>query len=189
MQMAAKRLAIIMRASLFFGAVLVLCTASAFAITAVHGTISKVDSKTKTVVVKAADGTEHTFHFLGSTVVHGAEKTAVGADDTFKGLKEGSEVLVHYTAKGTEKTAVEVDHIGKDGLKVADGTVTKVDREGKTIAIKTASGTDETFHLTAHATEDAGKDIAKGSEKSTKVTVYYTEEGGRKVAHFFSKAL
>ena len=166
-----------------------LCGSSAFAITAVHGTIRKIDVAAKTIVVKAEDGTEHTLHFLGSTVVHGADKAAVGAKDAFQGLREGSEVLVHYSAKGTEKTAVEVDHVGKDGLKAAEGTITGLDRGGKTIVIKTASGTEETFQLTAHAAEDAGMDIARGSEKSAKVTVHYTEEGGRKVAHFFRKAL
>ncbi len=32
-------------------------------------------------------------------------------------MKEGDEVVVHYTVKGTEKTAQEVDHVGKDGMK------------------------------------------------------------------------
>ncbi len=34
-------------------------------VSAVSGTVTKVDSATKTVVVKSADGTEHTFHFIG----------------------------------------------------------------------------------------------------------------------------
>jgi hypothetical protein len=41
----------------------------------------------------------------------------------FHGLKEGSEVAVHYTAKGGRATADEVDHICKDGLKVTEGTI------------------------------------------------------------------
>lgn len=189
MQMTRRKLGTMMRAALFGAASLLLCGSSVYAITAVHGTIRKIDSTAKTIVVKAADGTEHTFHFVSSTVVHGTEKSAIGAKDTFQGLKEGSEVLVHYDVKGTEKTAVEVDHVGKDGLKAADGTITGLDRGAKTITIKTASGTEETFRLTDHATQDAGKDIAKGSEKSTKVTVFYTGEAGRKVAHFFWKAV
>src|SRR5271170_7881971 len=103
-------------------------------VTAVHGTVTKVDSAAKTIVVKTKDGTEHTLHFVGKTVVHGTE---VGAKDTFKGVKEGSEVVAHYTVKGSEKTAVEVDHIGKDGMKATEGTVTEIDRGAKTIAVKT----------------------------------------------------
>src|ERR1700735_1407474 len=88
---------------------------------AVDGTVKKIDSGTKTVVVKTADGTEHTFHFLGRTTAHGVEATAKGTKDVFHGLKEGTEVAVHYTVKGGEETAHEVDHIGKDGMKVTEG--------------------------------------------------------------------
>jgi hypothetical protein len=152
---------------------------------AIQGTVKKVDSATKTIVVKAADGTEHTFHFIGRTTVQGAEKAAEGTKDAFHGVKEGSEVVVHYSKKGAEETAEEVDHVGKDGLKVTEGTVSKIDRGGKTLVVKTKDGTEETYHLTDRAAKDAGKDIAKGSERSAKVTVYYTETAGRKVAHFF----
>jgi len=40
---------------------------------AVVATVKTVDKGAKTVVVKTADGTEHTFHFLGRTIAHGAE--------------------------------------------------------------------------------------------------------------------
>ena len=152
------------------------------AVSAVHGTISRIDSATRTIVVRTAKGTEHTLHFLGKTAVHGTE---AGAKDTFHGLKEGSEVVAHYTTKGAEETAVEVDKVGKDGMKSVDGTIMDLDRGGKKLAIKAADGTEQTFRLADRATDDAGKDIAKGAENSAHVTVYYTEDAGRKVAHFF----
>src|SRR6202789_1251397 len=141
---------------------LALCLA-ADVVTAVHGTVTKVDAGAKTIVVKSKDGTEHTLHVVGKTTVHG---TDAGAKDAFKGLKEGSDVVAHYTVKGSEKTAVEVDRGGKDGLKETEGRVSSIGRGGKTIAIKTADGTVQTFKLADHATVDAGKDIAKGSEKT-----------------------
>ena len=155
---------------------------------AVDGTVKHVSAATKTVVVKTGDGTEHTFHIVARTSVHGAEETGKGTEDTFHGLKEGSHVVVHYTAKGTEETAEEVDHIGEGGLKTTDGTVKTIDRGAKTITVKTASGTEETFRLTDRAARDAGKGIGEGAEKSAHVTVYYTDEAGHKVAHFFVKA-
>jgi hypothetical protein len=143
------------------------------------------------MVVKVKDGGEHTIKFVDKTTVHGvkagAKGTAVGAKDTFHGLTEGTGVVAHYTEKGTEKTAVEVDNIGKDGIKSVDGAITHIDRAGKTVAVKTADGTEETFKLSGHAADDAGKDIAKGTEKTAHVTVYYTEEAGKKTAHFFEK--
>ena len=156
-------------------------------VSAVHGTIEKVDSASKTVVIKTSDGTEHTVHFVAKTTVHGADATAKAGADSWHGLKEGTEVVAHYTTRGTEDTAVEFDKVGKDGLKSTDGAIKEISRGGKTLVVKTADGTEETFRLTGHATADAGKGIAAGTEKGTKVTVYYTEDSGKKVAHFFEK--
>ncbi len=168
-------------------AVLLLFCSSCFAITAVEGKVEKIDRMAKTIVVRAADGTEHTFHFVGRTVFHGAEKTSEATQESFHGLKEGSDVVVHYSSKGTEETAEEIDHVGEGGLKTAEGTVTHLDRGAKTVTVKTADGTEQAFHLTDHAATDAGKDISVGAQKSGKVTVYYTEQAGRKIAHFFTR--
>ena len=156
-------------------------------VSAVHGTITKLDSSSKTMVVKTKDGTEHTLHFTENTAVEGADKTAAGAKDSFKGLSEGSEVVAHYTAKGAEKSATEVDKVGKGGLKYVDGTVTKVGEGGKTVVVKAADGTEQTFTVVGHDTAESAKAIGKAADKTGKTTVYYTEEGGKKVAHFFEK--
>jgi hypothetical protein len=156
-------------------------------VSAVHGTVTKVDATAKTIAVKTKDGTEHTFHFAEKTTVHGAHATATGTKDTFHGITEGSEVVAHYTAKGAEETAVEVDKVGKDGMHAVEGTVTHVSEDGKTVVVKAADGTDHTFHVAGHDTTSAAKDIGKGADKSAKVTVYYTEGAGKKVAHFFEK--
>jgi len=150
-------------------------------VTAVEGTVKKVDAGTKTVVVATADGTEHTVHFVKKTSVHGWDASEAGAKDGMHGVKEGSHVVVHYTVKGSEKTAKEMDRIGDGGLKVAEGTVSAIDRGSKVLAVKTADGAVATYKMS----EDAGKDTGKAVEKAGKVTVYYTEEGGKKVVHFF----
>src|SRR5271170_5128966 len=118
---------------------------------AVVGTVKTVDKATKTAVVKVGDGTEHTFHFIGKTVAHGAEATANGSKDAFLGMKEGDEVVVHYTEKGAVKTAQEVDHVGKDGLKMTEVAVKSVDHGAKTVTVKTGEGAEETYHLTGNA--------------------------------------
>ena len=156
-------------------------------VSAVHGAITKIDPAAKTIVVKTADGTEHSLHFAAKTTVHGADASAKGAEDSWHGLKAGSEVVAHYTTRGTEDTAVEIDKVGKDGLKTTDGAIKEFDRGGKKLVVETGDGSEETFRLTDHATVDAGKDIAKGTEKGSKVTVYYSEDAGKKVAHFFEK--
>lgn len=156
-------------------------------VTAVHGTVTKIDAVGKTIAVKTADGTEHTFHFVAKTTVHGAHAATTGAKDSFHGLTEGSEVVAHYTAKGAEETAVEVDKVGKGGLHAVDGTVTHVSDDGKTVVVKAADGTEHTFQVVGHDTAASAKEIGKGADKTAKITVYYTETAGKKVAHFFQK--
>jgi hypothetical protein len=167
---------------------LLVCS-TALAITAVEGTIEKIDRPAKTIVVRATDGTEHTFHFVARTTVHGTRMAAATGKESFHGLKEAGHVVVHHTAKGSEETAEEVDQLGGGGLKSAEGTVTHLDRGAKTVTIKTTDRTDQVFRLTDRAAEDAGKNVSEGAEESAKVTVYYTERAGRKVAHFFRKSL
>ena len=155
----------------------------------VVGEILRLDAAAKTVVVKTADGTSHTFRFLERTAVHGGQDVAAGSKDTFRGLKEGSPVAVHYTAKGTEETAEEIDSIGRDGLKASEVTVIQLDRGAKTLAVKATDGTEETFRLTGRAATAAGEEMGEGAEKSIKGTVYYADEAGHKVAHFFKRAI
>jgi hypothetical protein len=154
-------------------------------VSAVHGTVVKIDEGTRIVVVKTADGTRHSLHFVDDTTVHGAEISAHGASDSWHGLSKGSEVVAHYTKRGTEETAVEMDRVGKDGVKIAKGTVTDIDRGGRKLVVDTGKGAKKTFELTEDASADAGKGIAKETLEGSKVTVYYTEDAGKKVAHFF----
>ncbi len=158
-------------------------------VSAVKGTVTKVDAGAKTIAVKAEDGTEHTLHFVERSAVLGAEEAGKESKEAFHGLRKGSKVVVHYSARGSEETVEEVDHIGKGGLRATKGAVSRIDRGGRTIVVKTAHGGEETYQLADHATVDAGKGIAEGAEKTERVTVYYTEEAGRKVAHFFEKTL
>jgi preprotein translocase subunit YajC len=156
----------------------VLCVAQDV-VSFIHGTVKKVDRATKTVVVKSADGTEHTIKVTGDVTVKGTKE---GLD----GLKEGTEVVARTTGKGADETAVDVGKVGKDGLKETKGTITKFDKDAKTVTVKAADGTERTFELSGKALEDASKATGKGVEKGAKVTVYYTEEGGKKTAHYLA---
>lgn len=113
-------------------------------LSALKGTVKQIDSEAKTVIVEAADGTEHALHFVSQTVVYGFGKTRKGAGEALNNLKAGSEVVVHYTKRGAQEIAAEVDHVGADGLKRAEGTIARFHRGGKSIVIKTAQGTEET---------------------------------------------
>jgi arginine repressor len=144
----------------------------------IHGTVTKVDHATKTIVVKTADGTEHTIKVTGDTTYKGAKE---GLD----GLKTGTEVVARTTGKGAEETGMEIGKIGKDSVKVTKGTIVKVDQGTKTVVVKTADGTEKTFDFTETAGKDMGKAAGADAGKGAKVSVYYTEDAGKKVAHFF----
>jgi hypothetical protein len=152
---------------------------------ALEGTVNKVYAGANTVIVKATDGVEHLVHFTKRTVVHGAKDT----EDALSGLAEGNRVIVHYAAEGGEKTAIEVDRIGDDGLKAIEGVVTRVDREGKTFSIRLADGSTETLQLSERAAENVGKDVDRTAVSGARVIVYYTDDAGHRTAHYFKKVL
>ena len=152
----------------------------------VTGTIEKVDSGAKTVAVKTADGTVQTVKFTEKTTVTGLQDAAKGSE---LAGKEGGHVIVHTTGEGAEKTAHSVEWVGDKTVHATEGTVEDVGKGSKTVAVKTADGTKETFVVADHAVVTTGKDIgkysAKGAKKGEHVTVYYTEEAGKKIAHVF----
>jgi hypothetical protein len=87
----------------------------------VSGVVKSVDKTTKTVVVKTADGTEHTIKYTDQTTVKGAKDTGKGVEagsvDTYLDAKKGAAVTVKYTEKGGEKTAVGIKDASKSTAK------------------------------------------------------------------------
>lgn len=79
--------------------------------------------------------------------------------------------------------------LGDATVHTTEGTVDEVGAESKTVAVKTANGTKQTFEVADHATVDTGKNVARysaqGAKEGEQVTVYYTEEAGKKIAHVF----
>jgi hypothetical protein len=190
--------------SLFYCAVLVIASQSLGAPTippvksariaqnAVAGELKKFDAATKTAVIKLADGTEEVFKLTEKTAVHGVES---GAKMAALAGKEGGQFIVHYTVEGAEKTAESFKYMGAEAPRIAKGTVSGVDKAGHTIAVKTADGAVETYHLSEKCVLDTGKGVAEGSaavgntvKDGASITVHYTTEGGKKVAHLVKQA-
>jgi hypothetical protein len=80
-----------------------------------------------------------------------------------------------------------------DVVHAVSGTVTKIDKEAKTIAVKTADGTEHVFHYTEKTSIHAGHAMGKGAKagavdayfagkEGTHVIVRYTEKGAEKTA-------
>ncbi|HEY2120641.1 MAG TPA: hypothetical protein VGH37_15735 [Candidatus Acidoferrum sp.] len=104
----------------------------------------------------------------------------------FKGRQPAFDKQFWLTYGGKKASTLwSAGKIGKGSVKVTKGTVVKVDSGAKTVAVKTADGTEKTFDFTETAGKDMGQAVGAGTEKGAKVTVYYTEESGKKIAHFF----
>jgi hypothetical protein len=102
-----KRIALICLSAFFAVAAWQLAAMGEDAFHLVSGFVKHVDHGAKTMVVKTADGTEHTIKWTGDTAWEGTK-------DSGKGIAEGTKVSVEYTEKGGEKTAIGVKDIGKD---------------------------------------------------------------------------
>jgi hypothetical protein len=151
---------------------------------ALEGTMKKFYRAANVVIVTTIDGVEHVYHFTKDLVVHGGRGPAV---DALEGLRQGSTVVVHYTPNGGEQAAREIDVISDEGLKVAEGVVTRLDRRRQQISVRYTDGRTETFRLTERAAAEAPKDADNAATAGLKVAIYYTDENGRKVVHFFKK--
>jgi hypothetical protein len=151
---------------------------------ALEGTMKTFYRAANTVIVATVDGVEHAYRFTKDLLVHGGK--GAGAD-ALAGLDEGSAVVVHYLTAEAGETAVEIDRVGGEGLKVTEGVIKRIDRGRKQITIRFDNGTTETLQLTEHAAAEAGKDVDEAAADATKIIVYYSDEGGRKLAHFFRR--
>jgi hypothetical protein len=140
---------------------------------ALPATVDKFYSDMNKLVVKTSDGVERVVTVTKGTKVHGGT--------SLDGLTPGTPVVVHYTVKGINASAVEIDRLGPDGLKQNEGTVGSVDRKHKRITVRFANGTTETLRLTKNAADGSDRHTKRGS----RVIVYYRDEAGQRVAHYF----
>lgn len=165
------------------------------AVHAVEGAVTELDKKTKTIAIKTADGTEDVFHYSEHTSVRdsraGAQAAKMGAVDTYFAGKEGSHVVVRYVGTGAGKTATVLEDFGKDTLKVGRGTVTHVDKESRTVAIKMDNGAEATYKLGAEGVVETGHGVVRAdryvAKEGDKVVVHYTEDEGGKLVRLFKK--
>lgn len=146
---------------------------------AVEGTIEGVSPEGNALSVRTTNGTTQLFVLLEKLFVHGADP-----DDELHGLRQGTAVVVHYTGSGASATAQEVDRIDGNGLTIAEGTVTSINRDRGEITVRFDNKTTETFKLTNRVVSEAGGDLAKGHPR---VIVYYTNNHGVKEVHYFRK--
>ena len=72
--------------------------------------------------------------------------------------------------------------VADDLVHVVKGVVKSVDKDTKTMVVKTADGTEHTIKWTDKTATKSGKDVGDSVAKGSKVAVKYTEKGGEKTA-------
>jgi hypothetical protein len=152
---------------------------------AMEGTMKQFYRGLNVVVVKTMDGVEHVYGFTKDLIVHGGKKPGV---DALEGLHDGTTVVVHYSTTGGKASAEEIDVLGLDGLSVAEGVVTRIDRGKKEITIRLANGHTETLQMTSRAVAESRGFADDSGAASVRIIVYYADEAGRKVAHYFKRS-
>jgi hypothetical protein len=136
------------------------------------------------VVVKTMDGVEHVYNFTKDLVVHGGNKPGVNA---LEGLREGTNVAIHYSTTGANASAQEIDVLGDEGLSFTEGVIARLDRGKKEITIKFVNGRTETFQMTSRAAAESAALLDESGARATRIVIYYADESGHKVAHYFKK--
>jgi arginine repressor len=156
---------------------------------AVAGEVRKVDHAAKTVVLHTADGGHETVGISEDTVVYGVTSAGSTVDTYAKDALEGAWAIVLYTENGAHKTAVAIDSLGGRTVKVAHGSVVRVDQAAESIVIRTRAGAEDTFELAGHVVVDAGGGVERGAtptcraiEKGAEVAISYSEQAGKKTA-------
>jgi len=156
---------------------------------AVAGELRRVDYNAKRVLIHTADGANQTVEICEDTVVFGVMSAGSAVDTYAKDALEGAWVIVQYTSNGAHKMAVTIDSLGGRTVKVAHGSVVRVDPAAEFIVIKTRAGAEDRFELARYVVVDAGLGVERGVtptcraiEEGAQVAISYSEQAGKKTA-------
>ena len=129
---------------------------------ALPSSVDKFYSDVNTVLVKTSDGVEH--------LVHLKSNGRPEASSSLDGLKQGMPVVVRYTVKGIQASADETGTSATEAAKVNEGTVTRVDRSKKEIAVSFADGSSQKLHL---ADANGTRVVVQPADPAARGQVYY----------------
>ncbi|MCU1386167.1 MAG: hypothetical protein JWL71_4864 [Acidobacteria bacterium] len=156
----------------------------------VTGTVVPEDTRQKThdalntVAIKTADGIEHLFHLTERSDVH--ERTETG-EQALRGIEEGSRAVVHETMTADQKTTRHIGRAAEDAVKATKGVITHVDWRAKSMVIRLADGTRETFRLTDRAVSGAATSVDRVETRIPAIVISFSDEAGRHVAYYFTR--
>lgn len=147
---------------------------------ALFGTIKALDLKANTLVVTPMQGSDVTFK-VDHRTTHIRGMAAATLPKLAK--QTGAGIVVSYSGEGTEMKAGAIDFIGTEPVKVAQGSLVRVNKATRSIVIKTGTA-EETFVLAVGAPIEMATGLVNLDSFATKlnerVSLYYTEKAGAK---------
>jgi hypothetical protein len=167
---------------------------------AMVGQIRSVSPKGDQIVLRTADGKDHTVEVTSDTKVgslhDGIVEIGKGAEAvakvTAKEVKDGTMVAVHFTEKEGKMVASQVKRGAKAVVKESEVIVKKVDETGRKITVQTKDGAEHVYEVGKEATiatgnkiADIGKLTGAKISEGTKATIHFSDMQGQKVLHFF----
>jgi DNA-binding beta-propeller fold protein YncE len=133
---------------------------------ALTGTVSSIDSITKTVTVFTDSGNHAEFKDMTDSKAHINLDKKIRIDtasaDIFK--TAGSYVIVFFFGDNDVRTAVAVRGLGKGPFTSAVGTVVRFDGRGHSISLKDETGAEQTFKLSSDTVAETGMGVMDGTK-------------------------
>lgn len=156
---------------------------------ALTGTVSSVNTATKTISVFQDNGTQDSFSdATNSRAKLNIDKKVVldtTAADAFK--KTGAYVVVLYYGNDTDRTAVALKNLGTGPFTSATGTVVKFEGR-RSISVEDSSGATQTFKITQDTIGEGYLGAVDGykfqASKGDKVRIVASKEGPEPTALF-----
>jgi hypothetical protein len=156
---------------------------------ALTGTVSSINSASKTITVFQDNGSKSVFADMTNSKTHiefdkriAAETTAA---DAFN--KPGAYAIVFYFGESDERTAVALKSLGKGPFTSTVGTVEKFDR-AHAIAVADNTGAVQTFKINAQTVAEGDLGVVEGrkfqAQKGDRVRVVSSTEEGTPTALF-----
>jgi hypothetical protein len=157
---------------------------------ALTGTVSSIDSATKTMNVLQDSGSTGTFELKTDPKTRvsfdkrvEAESTAASGFD-----KQGAYVIVFYYGQGDSRTAVALKALGNGPFSSAEGTVMKYDGHSHSMTVQDKSGALQTFKIDPKTVAESELGAIDGTkfhaDKGDHVRVVSTGSGDAATAVF-----
>lgn len=157
---------------------------------ALTGTVSSIDSLSKTIILFQDNGSQEQFKdkTSGKTRIVIDKKISFDATpaDSFK--NKGAYVIVFYYGDNDDRTAVALKNLGAGPFSSTVGNVVKYEPKAHSIAVKDNTGAVQTFKLTDQTVVESYMGATDGyrfqTQKGDQIRVVASTENGAPTALF-----